>query len=184
MTKIIKGLSLTTLLFPIILCIIAQIHHFDFGRIMIDAVLLLTAIVGLRVVFYQQDLKSKDLIFKGRQIINDLWIIIILLGVCILSVFLCIMALMQPTLEVYQIPAFYLLAIFAFRMNHKAVYASKKVLYYDFKEYLLRHLQLLEHRDDGRHSAFHLKEKKDSFWIVLSSREGKKFQQFLKEGLK
>ena len=45
MSKLIKALSVGTLILPIILCIIAMCHKFDYGRIVIDTVLLLTAIV-------------------------------------------------------------------------------------------------------------------------------------------
>ena len=82
MSKLIKALSVGTLILPIILCIIAMCHKFDYGRIVIDTVLLLTAIVGLRVVFHQLKIKENDLVFKGRQIINDFVICVILALVC------------------------------------------------------------------------------------------------------
>ena len=184
MSKLMKSLGLGTIILPIILCIISQIHHFDLGRIMIDVILLLTAIVGLRVMFHQLNLKQKDLLFKGRQIINDLTIFIILALVCALSLYLCVMSILQPIEEWYQMPAFYLLLVFAIRMNHKAIFASASTLYYDFDAYELSKLNLLETRDDGGHAAFHFQYKKKDFWIVTSHHEGKKFQRFLKEELK
>ena len=184
MSKLIKALSVGTLILPIILCIIAMCHKFDYGRIVIDTVLLLTAIVGLRVVFHQLKIKEIDLVFKGRQIINDFAICMILALVCALAFYLCVMAILKPELELYQIPAFYWLLVFAFRMNHKAVFANASTLYYDFKKYDLSQLKLLEERDDGGHAAFRFQYKKKDFWIVTSHREGKKFQGFLKGALK
>lgn len=183
MSKIIKSLSVLVLALPILLCIIAQFHHFDFGRIMIDAVLLLTAIVGLRVVFEQLKIKENEIVFKSRQTISDFWILIIMMMVVIIAGYLCVMAIIQPSMEYYQMPAFYLFAIFGFRMNHKAVFASEAKLYYDFKEYPLGSLKLLEHRDDGGYVAFHLQAKKHDFWVVLKHREGKRFLSFLKGAL-
>ena len=89
MSKLIKGLSVGTLILPIILCIIAMCHKFDYGRIVIDTVLLLTAIVGLRVVFHQLKIKENDLVLtigfdsgglydigqeKGYGTTQDMWI--------------------------------------------------------------------------------------------------------------
>ena len=184
MSKLIKGLSVGTLILPMILCVIAMCHKFDYGRIIIDVVLLLTAIVGLRVVFYQLKIKENNLVFKGRQIINDFIVVVILGLVFALALYLCVMSIFKPELELYQIPAFYWLLVFAFRMNHKAVFASASTLYYDFEKYDLSKLKKLEERDDGGHAAFRFQYKKKDFWIVMSHHEGKKFQSFLMEALK
>ena len=184
MSKIIKYLGVTSVILPILLCIIAQFYHFDFGRIMIDAVMILTGVVGIRVVFHQLKIKENELEFQARQMVGDIWILIILLGICALEIYLCIMSMIEPAFELFQIPAFYLIAIFGFRMNHKAVFANASTLYYDFKKYDLSQLKLLEERDDGGHAAFRFQYKKKDFWIVTSHREGKKFQGFLKGALK
>lgn len=184
MSKIIKYLGVTSVILPILLCIIAQFYHFDFGRIMIDAVMILTGVVGIRVVFHQLKIKEKELEFQARQMVGDIWILIILLGICALEIYLCIMSMIDPAFELFQIPAFYLIAIFGFRMNHKAVFATNTTLYYDFEQYELNKCSLAEHRDDGGHAAFRIKYRRSDFWVVMSHREGKAFQAFLRRVLR
>lgn len=179
--NIAKLLACMTLLLPAGLCIIAQGHHFDFGRIMLDAVLILAGFVGIKVFLHQIDIKNHAIVFAARELFPEKLYWLVLLISIGLSGYLCIMSVVNPAMEFYQIPAFYLLAVFAMRINHKAVYLDDKTLYYDFAQYPRQSLRIQEQKDDGKHASFHLVSGQRDFWVIVEHRQAEALEKLLKE---